>query len=743
MGFLLYPICRHDGGGKKGILWLLCLCSCFMLGAGRGENCREKEQEIKSFLSEAQQISFQGELYKKEIKNNQTLYYLKEVIVKNGQASICCPSMILYPQSDEDSIGTVIRGKGIYQDFSVAKNQGNYDEKKYYFSNGIYGKIIMTKITGKKIPNHLFRQRLYDMRQNMVRFYQRELPGEEAGILSAIALGEKTSLDTQAKDLFQMSGLAHILAISGLHLSVVGMFIYKFIRRIGLGYWLSGLLSLSIVFTYGTLCGMGNSLLRSMVMYIVMLLANALGEAYDSLNGLAIAAIFMCAWNPAFLRNTGVWFSFMAVLGVVTVAKQITIDFCDVKKPSWRRKRLQSLWTAFGIQLFTIPLLSLFYHEIPLYVIFLNWLLLPFMGGLLGSGLLGALAGQFFLPLAKGLLFISHSILYFYEAMADFSLKLPGARQIVGTPSYAKVICYYLLLFFACYQVKSLGKKGLLLLVSLFLFFVPAKKNFEIAVLDVGQGDGIYVQSENGTTFFVDGGSSSEKQVGKYRILPFLKYRGVKEMDYWFVTHTDEDHVSGIVEVLQEGYPIRHLLFSKYVTKNEAYQKLCAEAKRSGCSVEYMDVGDTCVSEDMRWICLGPENDKGDENANSLILLLEYDKQTKKEKEKNTRIFRGLFTGDMGEEQEKELIKIGSLEKIDYLKVAHHGSRYSSCASFLNEIQPRIATISCSKNNRYGHPGKETVKRLHFIGSEVFYTMLSGQITIKYNNHVMSVTRYQ
>ena len=241
----------------------------------------------------------------------------------------------------------------------------------------------------------------------------------------------------------------------------------------------------------------------------------------------------------------------------------------------------------------------------------------------------------------------------------------------------------------------------------------------------MGQGDAIYWQSEEGVTFFVDGGSSNVKQVGKYRILPFLKYRGIRKIDYWFVSHTDEDHISGLLECIRQDYPIGKLVFSSYVVKDDNYRILVEEAKRRGISIFYMKEGMNCHTDSMKVTCVAPDQRDsitpdvcGNPNAMSMVLLVE------------TGEFRALLTGDLTAEQERKL-PLDEIGVVDVYKASHHGSNGSSSREMLQVIRPRLTVISCALHNRYGHPGAEALDRIGNTGSRILYTMESGQVAIR------------
>ena len=258
-----------------------------------------------------------------------------------------------------------------------------------------------------------------------------------------------------------------------------------------------------------------------------------------------------------------------------------------------------------------------------------------------------------------------------------------------------------------------------------------------MVMLDVGQGDGIYLQSSAGNHFFIDGGSTDVTKVGTYRILPFLKYHGIRKIDYWFVSHTDLDHINGLQECLERGYEIEHLVFAKAqkegVEDGDAMEKLIQTAKKQGSQILYMEVGDRLISGDLRLQCVGPtqaisRDFAADCNAMSLCLLL------------TCGDFQGLFTGDIAMDQEASLVAevqsaLGENGTLAFLKVAHHGSKYSSGEDFLDALAPKIALISCGKNNSYGHPGKETLERLEDVmgKDDIYITMDAGQIRILFD----------
>lgn len=150
-------------------------------------------------------------------------------------------------------------------------------------------------------------------------------------------------------------------------------------------------------------------------------------------------------------------------------------------------------------------------------------------------------------------------------------------------------------------------------------------RGFELDVLDVGQGDGIYLHTKEGTNFFFDGGSTDVSKVGTYRMLPFLKAKGVKKIDYWIVSHTDADHISGLKEILQAEYEIDHIVFSKYVLNDEAYQELLALAQTYGTEILKMDCGDIFTDGEAGLRCIFPDQTYKSDDKNALSLVLRYE----------------------------------------------------------------------------------------------------------------------
>lgn len=762
---------RHVEHRRKRMGCYLLLIVCFLAGVLRGCYSNQQYQTYRNFLVDGGSVTFQGKIYKKESKAQTPVYYLQDVILQHEGEQIRCPSILIYPESDEDPIGTIYFGTGRVSLFRSAKNEGNFDEERYYRSLGITTRLTSVRVRQKISCNWSMAQKLYELRCAMAQIYARWLPEQESVVMAALALGEKGSLEEDIKQQYRTAGLSHILAISGLHISVVGMAVYSFLRRRGMRFVLAGLLSGTMVVCYGVMCGMGISTRRAIGMYLVYLLANVLGDAYDSLSALALAAAILAWSEPFCLQNTGAIFSFGAVLGVVSEAsvmvakvRQVRLQRLEKERRTihdvgWMQRRwyevVDALVMSLGIQLYTLPLVACFYYEIPVYSLIFNILLLPFLGLLLGFGLMGGLIGCLSVSLGGlpgGVLFSAarlflipcHLILSLFSLMTTMAEELPGAMQIVGCPSVWQMLLYYSVLYALCYGKRPVDCRifhrrlflwGMIVMTNVGVLFFPKRSRFEVVMLDVGQGDAIYIQSAAGGHFFIDGGSSDVNQVGQYRILSFLKYRGVRHIDYWFVSHADSDHISGLLECLEQGYDIRTIVLSQEIVESDGLQQLRQMAQERGISICNLEAGDTLYSGEMTMRCVYPvaeveAEERLDANAMSMVLLLSY------------QDVRALFTGDLGSAQEKYL-PMEQLNGINVLKVAHHGSAYSTSEDFLSETTPAYALISCGEDNSYGHPHEALLERLKVAGAEALCTEESGAIEMEIVGEKIVVSGYR
>ena len=731
-----------------------------------------RETELAQ-IQEGEDISLCGEIYKKEFKQDQLLIYLKNCYAVSDKEQVACNRVLLYPDSDEYSIGDILIVNGKVNMFQTATNEGMFDARSYYRSQKIDFAIkdAGTRMAERKrLP---IAERMWHLRRLAANVFESATDAITSGVLSVMILGEKSTLDTETKQLYQSMGISHILAISGLHVSLIGLGIYRFLRKRGFCYVSAFGMSGIFLFLYAVMTGSSVSTIRAVGMLFLLMLGDLWGRTYDALNALGALCLYLLCDNPFLLEYAGFVLSVSAVLGIATVGTAMQTGTLAKERETELRETgakaadpvaqggaialINAAYAGVGIWLFTLPLIGYYFYEIPLYSALLNLFVVPLLKYLILLGAAGAIIGVCggilccdWGAVASVILLPCKWILNWYETAANFCAELPYARVIIGKPSVERIICYYavLSLFFwlwgrykKCHWIRIAGA-----VVVLSVLLIPSSKKFEVDVLDVGQGDGIYICSKEGISMFIDGGSSNVGQVGTYRILPFLKSKGVTHISYWFVSHTDEDHISGLCEVLKSGYPIEHLVVARAMaseddvggipwavafeddvgenSKNMKMQELIELAKACGTKIIYLKAGDEMQFTDTKITCLAPGGDTYSDDINEMCLVFLY----------QDNIFSGMFAGDISAETERALLKSygGRINlDVDFYKADHHGSKYSNSREWIEALSPEISVISCSRNNTYGHPHEETLERLEAVGTSIYRTDRYGAVIVE------------
>lgn len=730
--------------GRKAVpvgVFHMLLCMVFFFGgAYHYQEQQEEFQNIRQYAKQQKSIQVQGEIYWKEQKQEQFIYYLKDAGIFTGEQWYPSGKIQVYGSTDSYEIGNCIQAVGTYEAFRLPRNEGNFNEEQYYDSKKIVLRMRAYQEQLLKENKQRYRIWLLKVRGQMEQVFQDNMSERTAGILANMTLGSKNLADQEVKSLYQKAGISHVLAVSGLHVSIFGMGLYRLLRRVYCPLPAASVLATGVVYSFGMLTGMELSTTRAVVMFVLMMTAGILGYTYDTITALSVSALLQLWENPFALWYAGFLFSYTAVLGAVVISRVIKEtgkkekiekkEETEKKKKSrkwkWTGKFLDTVYTSFCIQMVTLPVSLFFYYEVSVYNVLTNGCVLPFMGILLFLGAAGGMAGLFQMKVTVLLLKLPEWILTGCEWVCQFFVGLPGSSMITGKPSMGKIIWYYVILMFLLYMAKRKKKRNCLLAwiaLTVMLCCGNSEKRAEVDFLDVGQGDGIFLQSEEGNGVFIDGGSTDVGKVGTYRILPFLKYRGIKEIQLWFVSHGDADHISGLEEILESGYPVRNIVFADGIVRDEAWESLTQLAEHNGSHIYYLKAGESITLDELRFTVLYPWGTGTDRNQYSMVLLAELGGMT------------GLFSGDIGEGQEQELVKDSQFQNkmkkgITFYKAAHHGSDTSNSLAFLEAVLPEVTVVSCGADNSYGHPGKEAVERITETGSSICYTMENGQIKI-------------
>lgn len=729
---------------KRPLVWIL---AAFVIVCLLNDNVSNPMDQL---FEDEIECKVDGTVWQIINKENGTSLHLKDVTIypTKGGRYHCNKLLIYLKQNQPLKVGNQVNLSGTILKFRRPTNPGQFNEFNYYKTIRMDYKMYAENIFITDASYSRFRMLLCNIRNRMVQVYGELLDEKDAGILDAMMLGEMGLLDTDVKTLYQKSGISHILAISSLHISMIGMLLFLFLKKLKIPLIPTSIFTAFIVISYGILTGFSVSTNRAVIMLLLSLTAGLIGRTYDLITSLSLSAIIILYQSPLQLANGGFLLSFGAMLGIaylVPLINQLVAPPPEEEKKNntFFHYLMITAWNGFVVSfctnLVTLPVILYFYYEFPLYGVFLNILIIPIMSLAVVLAMAGGIAGCFLPFLGKFLLGSVHYILISCEFLCEFFAKLPYSVVVVGRPNPILILLYYFILILFIYASRKSNKKITLLLLPLLcvLFIRFDNKELEVTALDVGQGDAIFIETPEHTKILIDGGSSDVKQVGKYRMVPFLKSKGIGRVDYVIVTHGDSDHISGIHEILSDrSIRIDSLVVSYANAKQEGIVTLIDLAKQNKTKIIYVQTGDMIKDDKMKLTCLHPTKEFESEslNAYSTVMSLEYGR------------FQALFTGDLEKDGEEVLLnkkeETRLLQQYDLLKVGHHGSKYSTSTELLDWVSPRISFISCGKNNRYGHPHPELIERLNKAGSKSIFTMDSGAITVKTDGKTIQVIPY-
>lgn len=624
------------------------------------------------------------------------------VVSINGTPFFNEENIILYPGKYEN-----IRENSIIKvSCNVAENQLTRNKMLFNYNNYLRSKKISAVLFADSDAvvmreDYSFLNNISGKFRNYTEstFYN-NLNKKNADIILSIILGDVNYLDDELYDNIKAIGLAHIFAVSGTHIVIMYVFLlnaFKFIfsRRT------SWILSWCIIWFYGFLIGFPLSIMRALVMFTLLFGSEVLYRKYNSFNSIGLAALILAIYNPFWIFDAGFLLSFSAALSFIIYNKYI--------KPE--NNILKNLYMYLFLQIFTLPVIVYYFNFVPVMGVLYNLFLLPVFTVIIIFGFILLLLNSL-LPVLLILPFkIFDYILYSIRYIIDISDKFAFNGLFAPTMSLCHIIFFYIALIFMIYLNNNKGcrckKYGLAAIISFYFItyiaFPMADNSLYFNIADVGQGLFTTIKYK-GLNLVYDCGSTSSKGMGEYIAVPYLTKRGVTEVDAIFISHWDEDHYSGVNDILNSHIKVNKIFSS---SANEGY----ADVRE--LSEGYQMRFDDNLSIKILW----PYKNLIFNNTNnsSLVISLNY----------NGRNI--LLPGDI--EKEAEYAIYNGLDRYDIVIVPHHGSKSSSTEQFVDAVRPEIAILSYGRNF-YGIPSQEVVSRYENAGSKIFSTFKDGEINI-------------
>ena len=594
---------------------------------------------------------------------------------------------------------------------------GGEEEATYHRGDGVFLLAYQVdEVTRTPCQNPSWREYPAVLRKEAGKLLKETFPEDTSPFAKALLLGNTEDLDYKTDTNLKISGIRHVAAVSGLHVSILfALLNFATFRK----PFLTALLGFPLLLLFAATAGFTPSVNRACIMSGLMLLAQLFRKEYDGPTALSFAALCMLIVNPLVITSVGFQLSAGSVAGIYCFSPAIRKWLYDLlpKAKGWRGKLVRwfvaSVSISLGALVFTTPLCAMYFGTVSLIGVVTNLLTLWMIGGIFYGILAVCLVGQIFLPgasaLAKILALPIRLVLFLADILADVPLSAVYTRSCYVTAWL--VFVYVLLIFFLLGKNRKpallAGCACLGLCIALLASWAePLLYSTGITVLDVGQGQCIVLQCK-GKTFLVDCGGDSDTRTADIAAQTLLS-QGISRLDGLILTHTDADHAGAVENFLSRiAADVLILPPVPIETAVSADTELLFAAENLELSFEGGKIT----------VYRGITGEKS--NENSLCVLFETE---------NCAI---LITGDRGSFGEQMLLRNADMPDVDILIAGHHGSKNSTSEALLQTVRPEIVCISAGRDNPYGHPAPELLNRLEDFGCQIYRTDLQGDIIIR------------
>lgn len=650
-------------------------------------------------------------------------------------------TLVTVASDDEDfsefQIGDFYEMKGSLRLPFKAGNPSQFDYGKYLRNFDTFTVFYANKTDCKQLDEKLpfkwqFLQNLNILRDKIVGVHSKYLKSPNLEILGGIIFGDDAVAPPDyIKASFVNSGLLHILAASGMNVAFIYGFWVFFMRKFRMPFKLTVLTGMGIVLIYTFMTGLGASVIRAALMLLLVLAGKLIDRDAHSVSLLALVAMLMLIYNPAFINNVGFQLSFIVTFGILTTANIIFERFKDSKIPNWLTGAILIPVVA---QIWVAPIQMFYFNTFSTYSVLANVFSMPFLsivsfGGFISSIL--AIFTPFTDKICMAIDFILNYVLHCIVFISNFFSHLSHSLLITTHPNILQICIYYTIILLITLSIKTTFSKRItavclscLIVLALTLVNVPSK-DLQIITFDVQNADCFLIKTPANKYFIIDTGRASyrgSKAQANSIIIKYLKDRGIKNIEGMIITHFDNDHSGGAVDIMK-NLNVKHIYINSFKDKSMTSIEIYKTLREKEISTQ-IPKGVIYQEPDLTMKTF-IANSKED-NEKSIITLLSY------------KDFDMLFTGDAGIEA-YEQIKSKLPRDIEVLKVAHHGGNNVVNSKMLEAMNTKVSIISTGPN-AFGHPTAGTLDVLR--NTEIYRTDRHNSIKINSDGKTYKVYTY-
>ncbi len=589
-----------------------------------------------------------------------------------------------------------------------------------------------------------------------------------ARIIVSLVTGKKEIIDPFTRDIFSKAGISHLLAISGLHLSIVGfLFYWSLYQTLFFVCWILknkgvvcvqkilvsgrlkkivGALTILPLILYAGFTGFSPSSQRALIMTMVFLFSVIIEKETDLFSSLFTAGIIILVLDSTALFSISFQLSFTAVFFICSgmlIIQKYRLEF----NHKWISKIFMiscvTIFAGFG----TFALTAFYFHVVSFVQVFTNLVAIPIIGFLvLPMGFISLALFVLFPNFAELLIHICEFLTRMVYSLSNKIVSLPVTWMTIGRFHWLDVFTVYFFLIGVGFWLIKGHKKisvsflimGCISLGSAQVIELKNSKPIEqlrVTTIDVGQGASSLIQGPNDINFLVDGGGFSNRSTfdtGRYIVAPYLWRENIKVLDYVVLTHPEADHLNGLVYIL-ENFKVKTLIKNKDKKRSRLYDRLINICNQKNISIVHPESFDYKLKfKNVMLHFYDTGSDSKNLNNNSLVFKLDYNS------------FSMLFTGDILKVREKDL-SLAFAKKLssDVLLSPHHGSASSSSKLFLDKVEPESVIIPCGWQNRYGFPHKSVLNRYAALGMDVYRTDLNGAVLTISDGKSFEITTFK